>query len=86
VIGPFKNYPTDVSRDWEKWENCVLSCVILSPPISLDIGEEGFMEDWVVIEIDESKVDSTNFVGNVIDHGTTIPSTSLRPHLARGIG
>ena len=42
-------------------------------PIGLDVGEEGLTEDRVVIEIDDSKVDSTNFVGNVIDLGTTIP-------------
>jgi hypothetical protein len=31
------------------------------------------MEDWAVVEIDDAKVDSTNFVGNVIDFGTTVP-------------
>jgi hypothetical protein len=31
------------------------------------------MEDWAVIEIDDSKIDSTNFVGNVIDLGTAFP-------------
>jgi hypothetical protein len=28
------------------------------------------MEDWAIVEIDDAKVDSTNFVGNVIDLGT----------------
>jgi hypothetical protein len=39
-----------------------------------------------VIEIDDSKVDSTNFVGNVIDLGTTIPidefTAWMSPHPA----
>ena len=31
------------------------------------------MEDWAVVEIDDAKVDSTNFVGNVIDLSATVP-------------
>ena len=31
---------------------------------------EGFTEDWAVIEINNSKVDLTSFVGNVIDLST----------------
>jgi hypothetical protein len=31
------------------------------------------MEDWAVVEIDDAKVDSTNFVGNIIDLSATVP-------------
>ena len=74
----------EVSKNWKSQENRILGHVVLSPPIG--IGEEEFMEDWAVIEIDGSKVDSTNFVGNVIDLGTTIPFGEfmawMSPHLA----
>ena len=73
AIGILQTFLTDVCRAWRKRENRVLGHIVLSPPISLNVGEEGFTEDWAVIEIDTSKVDLTNFVGNVIDLGTTIP-------------
>ncbi|KAF8554118.1 hypothetical protein OG21DRAFT_1484908 [Imleria badia] len=60
--------------------------VVLSPPIGFGVGEERFTEDWAVIEIDSSKVDSTNFVGNAIDLGTTTPvdkfTAWMHPHHA----
>jgi hypothetical protein len=85
-IGVLEKFLADVSRDWKKRENRVLGYVVLSPPIGHGVGEEGFTEDWAVIEIDGSKVDSTNFVGNVIDLGTTIPidkfTVWMSPHPA----
>jgi hypothetical protein len=77
AIGVLEKFLADVSSDWKKQENRVLGHVVLSPPIGLGVGEEGFTEDWAVIEIDGSKVDSTNFVGNVIDLGTTIAIDEL---------
>ncbi|KAG7446143.1 uncharacterized protein BT62DRAFT_932507 [Guyanagaster necrorhizus] len=73
AIRALKKFLADVSRDWKKQENRVLGHIVLSPPISFGVGEEGFMEDWAVIEIDDSKINLNNFVGNVIDLGTTIP-------------
>ncbi|KAF5383246.1 hypothetical protein D9615_004810 [Tricholomella constricta] len=72
------------SKDWKERENRILDHVVLSPHISFDVREDGFMEDWAVIEIDDSKVDFTNFVGNVIDLGTAISiaefMTWMTPH------
>ncbi|KIM73605.1 hypothetical protein PILCRDRAFT_828987 [Piloderma croceum F 1598] len=86
AIGALEKFHADVSKDWKKQENRILGYVVLSPPIGLGVGEEGFTEDWAVIEIDDSKVDSTNFVGNVIDLSTTIPidvfTAGMFPHPA----
>jgi len=68
---------TDVSENWKSRENRILGYVLRSPPIGLGVGEEEFTEDWAVIEIDSSKVDSTNFVGNAIDLDNTIPLGQL---------
>ncbi|KAG8806641.1 hypothetical protein FRC17_004889, partial [Serendipita sp. 399] len=73
AIVTLEKFLADVSRDWKEQKDRVLGHVVLSPPLGLNVGEEGFTEDWAVIEIDKSKVDSTNFVGNVVDLGTTIP-------------
>lgn len=77
AIEALEKFLLDVSRHWKKREDRVLGHVVLSPPISLAVGEEGFTEDWAVINIDDSKINSTNFVGNVIDLGTTISVEEL---------
>ncbi|KAI5994865.1 hypothetical protein EDC04DRAFT_2505260, partial [Pisolithus marmoratus] len=63
----------DVSTHWAASESRVIGHVILSPPIGIDVGDEGYTEDWAVIEIDASKVDATNFNGNAIDLCIQIP-------------
>jgi len=70
---------TDVFENWKSRENRILGYVLRSqaPPIGLGVGEEEFTEDWSVIEIDSSKVDSTNFVGNAIDLDNAIPLGEL---------
>ena len=73
AIGALEKFHADISKGWRKRENRILGYVVLSPPIGLGVGEEGFTEDWALIKVDDSKVDVTNFVGNVIGLGTTIP-------------
>ncbi|KAI6006447.1 hypothetical protein EDC04DRAFT_3123797 [Pisolithus marmoratus] len=65
-----KTFYKEVSTHWTTSENRVLGHVILSPPIN--VGSEGYTEDWAVIEIDASKIDASNFAGNAIDLGTRI--------------
>jgi hypothetical protein len=55
----------DVSTRWATSESRVLGHVILSPPINVGVGSEGYTEDWAIIEIDASKVNTSNFNGNV---------------------
>ncbi|KAI6095387.1 hypothetical protein F5141DRAFT_1221984 [Pisolithus sp. B1] len=66
-------------------EECGLGHLVLSPPISLNVGEEGYTEAWAVIEEEKSKLDSTNFTGNVIDLSTDIDidefTAWMYPHL-----
>jgi hypothetical protein len=81
AVGALEKFLADVSRDWKNPENRVLGHVVLSPPIGVDVGEEGFTEDWVVIEVSKSKIDSTNFIGNAIDLGTTIPVDEFTAHV-----
>ena len=57
----------EVSTQWTTRESRIIGRVILSPPISVGVGSEGYTEDWAVIEIDASKVDASNFKGNTIN-------------------
>ncbi|KAI6012170.1 hypothetical protein BKA83DRAFT_4131073 [Pisolithus microcarpus] len=43
VIGDLIIFLLDVSRDWKEKKNCVLGHIVLSPPISLDVGEKGYI-------------------------------------------
>lgn len=87
VIEDLKNFNAEISRGWKKREDRKLGFVVVSPPLALNVGEEGFTEDWALVEIDSSKIDSTNFVGNAIDLGTSIPlekfSVWMYPHRRR---
>jgi hypothetical protein len=62
----------DLETHWATTDSRVLGHVVLSPPIGVGV-DEGYTEDWTVIEIDTSKVDTSNFNGNAIDLGTHIP-------------
>ena len=83
-ITPLRTLFTDVSQDWKELKDRLLGHIVLLPPIGCGVGEEGFMEDWAVVEIDASKVDATNFVGNVINLGATIPINNFTCWMCQG--
>jgi hypothetical protein len=60
-------FKQDVLTRWSSSESRIIGHVILSPPINVSFGNEGYTEDWAIIEIDASKVDASNFQGNIID-------------------
>ncbi|RPA99861.1 hypothetical protein L873DRAFT_1682426 [Choiromyces venosus 120613-1] len=62
----------DVSTRWASPDRRVLGYVVYSPPIECGFSTEQYTQDFAVIEIDLSKIDGTNFEGNVIDLGTKI--------------
>lgn len=66
----------DVSKRWASPDERMLGHVIYSPPIELGFGTEQCTQDFAVIDIDLSKIDATNFEGNVVDLGTRI-----QPHV-----
>jgi len=43
--------PLDIPRDWKDQNNCILGHFVLSPPIGFNAEDEGFTEDWAIIEI-----------------------------------
>jgi hypothetical protein len=45
AIETLQIFLVNVKRDWQKPENRVIGHVVLSPPISLSAGEEGYTED-----------------------------------------
>ena len=66
-----------VKRDWEDPKERIIGHVVLSPPLVLSAGEDGFTQDFAVIEVDTTKIDATNFIGNAIDLGTEISVWTL---------
>jgi len=70
AIKAFEKVLTDVIRDWTEEENRVIGHVVLSPAIDLDDSDDGFTEDWVVVEIHPTKIARLNFIGNAIDLGS----------------
>ncbi|TDL24745.1 hypothetical protein BD410DRAFT_813675 [Rickenella mellea] len=74
----------EVSMHWATVESRTLGHVIFSPPISVGGGIEQYTVDFAIIEIDASKIDKSNFEGNVIDLCTKIGvgkfSRMMRPN------
>ncbi|KAF8155668.1 hypothetical protein B0H34DRAFT_675818 [Crassisporium funariophilum] len=67
AISAFEKFLADVDRDWKKESNRVIGHIIFSPPISVNVGKDGYTDDWAVVEILPTTISKINFVGNVID-------------------
>ncbi|RPA95784.1 hypothetical protein L873DRAFT_1845759 [Choiromyces venosus 120613-1] len=72
AMGALNTFYGDVSTRWASPDRRVLGHVVYSPPIEFGFGTEQYTQDFAVIEIDLSKIDGTNFEGNIIDLGTKI--------------
>lgn len=67
AIPALKTLLADVTRDWTMEESRVIGHVTLSPPITLNYGDDGYTDDWAVVQIEPSMISKLNFVGNAID-------------------
>ncbi|KAJ1301764.1 hypothetical protein OPQ81_008993 [Rhizoctonia solani] len=72
AVDALKTFKLETSTQWATPESRIIGFVVLSPPIDVGVGSEGYTDDWAIIEIDPSKTDETNFKGNFIDLGTHI--------------
>ncbi len=70
AIAALKQLLADVTKEWMVEENRVIGHVTLSPPITLNYGNDGFTDDWAVIQIEPTMISKLNFVGNAIDLGS----------------
>ncbi|THH17193.1 hypothetical protein EW146_g3576 [Bondarzewia mesenterica] len=70
AIAAFEKVLADVTREWAEEESRVIGHVTLSPPIGLADGEDGFTDDWAVVQIYPSMIAKLNFIGNAIDLGS----------------
>jgi len=67
----------EVISKWENPAGRILGHVALAPPLEFSVGSLEFTQDIAVIEVDSSKIDASNFRGNVIDLGTDINSADF---------
>ena len=61
---------------WKTQGSREVGKVFISPSIGADPAT-GYTIDWCLYQIDASKIDLTNFLGNVIDLGTKIPPEKM---------
>ena len=45
-----------VNKEWKKIDNHVIGHILHSPPISLGVSEQHFMEDWGVLDMGIDKL------------------------------
>jgi hypothetical protein len=79
AIVQLEQFLADVKRDWDSEDPTkhIIGHVVLSPPLILNTGKDCFTQDFAVIEVDTTKIDASNFIGNAIDLGTEIPVETL---------
>jgi len=70
AITALEKFLIDVTRDWTVEENRIIGHVTLSPPITLNYGDDGFTDDWAVVQVKSSMISKLNFIGNAIDLGS----------------
>ena len=70
AITAFEKLLADVDRDWKDEGNRAIGHVVLSPPVSCNFGEDGYTDDWAVVQIYPTKISKLNFIGNAIDLGS----------------
>ncbi|KIO03705.1 hypothetical protein M404DRAFT_15684 [Pisolithus tinctorius Marx 270] len=76
-IDRLDTFHKEVVSKWANPADRIFGHVVLAPPIQLTVGSLGFSQDIAVIEVDPSKIDASNFCGNVIDLGTEIDSADF---------
>ena len=67
----------EVVSKWADPAERILGHVVLAPPLDFSVGSLRFTQDIAVIEMDLSKIDASNFKGNVIDLGTEMNSVDF---------
>ncbi|KAI0346551.1 hypothetical protein BDW22DRAFT_1426004 [Trametopsis cervina] len=78
AITQLEQFLVTVQRDWSDPQNRVIGHVVRSPPLILSDGKDRVAQDFAVIEVDSTKIDANNFVGNnAIDLGTEIAVGTL---------
>ncbi|KAF8995984.1 hypothetical protein BDQ17DRAFT_1429957 [Cyathus striatus] len=71
VVKTLEDFQRNIIKDWAQWKNFIIGRVLYAPPISANEGSKRNMEDWALIELDRSKINWSNFRGNVVDLGMT---------------
>ena len=77
VIKEHKQFLVEAKEAWNDPKSRIIGHVVLSPPLLHGVGNGGFTQDFAVVEIDPTKIDTTNFIGNAIDLGTDMDMETL---------
>ncbi|KAL0069091.1 hypothetical protein AAF712_003777 [Marasmius tenuissimus] len=67
----------DLTKSWKASENRVIGHVLYAPSVAFGVGDLGFTEDFAIVQVNHSKLNASNFLGNVIDLGTGIDPQRL---------
>lgn len=77
AINELERFLVEAKREWANSKKRIIGHVVLSPPLVLSDGNGSFTQDFAIIEVDTTKIDINDFVGNAIDLGTEIPVETL---------
>jgi len=77
ALGTVESFFKEVSGQWASPGGRILGHVLYSPSLEFGWGKDEYTRDFALIEIDPSKINSSNFAGNMIDLGTKISPDEL---------
>ncbi|KAF8165138.1 hypothetical protein B0H34DRAFT_780108 [Crassisporium funariophilum] len=83
AIEDLKEFYAMVKKDWGPLRQRIIGHIRASPALTLDVGSEGFTEDWGAFQLDGPKFEGA-FQGNFMDLGREIPPgkfvATMYPH------
>ncbi|KAG8780249.1 hypothetical protein FRC12_023305 [Ceratobasidium sp. 428] len=77
AITDLNNLLDDIARDWASPADRTIGHIVFSPRFDFGVEPGRYTEDWAVVEIDRSRIDNTNFIGNCIDLETSVSAESF---------
>ncbi|KAG8988593.1 hypothetical protein FRB94_000575 [Tulasnella sp. JGI-2019a] len=72
AIEDLEGFYAMVKKDWGPLRQRIIGHIRASPALTLNVGSEGFTEDWGAFQLDGSKFEGA-FQGNFMDLGREIP-------------
>ena len=72
-----EKFLVEAKEDWKDPKNRIIGHIVLSPPLLHNAANGGLTQDFAVVEIDPTKINATNFIGNAIDLGTEMAKATL---------
>lgn len=78
TVKALKTLRDEITTQWQDKDDRVIGHVVWAPPVAFSTEPDQYTQDFAVIEIDEGKLDASNFLSNTINLGNNIQRNKSR--------